>query len=383
MTKTHPHRNGADILILGATGSVGGSITRSLSGSCPNQIHVGGRDAREVTALARSLGHCAHPVHVDITDDAALRAALTGKSVVINTSSVGFPTVLAAAIEAGAHYVDVSADLEAWGRMLPLHQKALDAGVTAVLGAGLIPGLSNVLAAAAARDVGTVSAIRTGVHLDVRDPHGPGALEYMLAAFDDVHPPAGHDGAGRFRTFERRADIEFPGRIGRRRSYSFPFPGQFHYSRTLGVARASTYLSLGPGILAGLGHLAAVAGLAPLLARPGLSRAVHRWQERLGRPAEARPRPYALVVDAHGTEGRARWSASGTGESRATARIATWFATRILGGHIASGVLLPEQTGASEALLTHLSLDPGAVRIDRQIDVSSSRQEAARWTSQE
>lgn len=363
-------RPGADILILGATGSVGGIVTRTLAGACPDQIYVGGRDSREVSSLARDLGHCAHPIQVDVRDPTDLRGALAGKSVVINASSVGFPTVLAAAIERGVHYVDITADQQAWSQMLTFHEEALKNGTRAVLGAGLVPGLSNVLMALAVREAGPSASVRTGVHLDVRDPHGPGALQYMLAAFDDEYALESESGLRKVSTFQKRSRFLFPGSTGSRRAYSFPFPGQFHYRQTLGVIAASTYLSLAPAPVADAAHLVVRAGVGPLLARLGLSRAVGAGQELVGR-GFTRPRPFAIVTEATGVGGSSSWNVQGLGEGGVTALVATWFVRQVLEGQVAAGVHLPEQVCDPNALISFIEKTPGVVRIEHQSAQSS------------
>lgn len=91
------------------------------------------------------------------------------------------PTVLAAAIDAGVAAVSCADDVYALGGAVALDGAAVDAGVRVLVGCGLAPGLSDVLARHAADALDTVdevsiartgaagSASRTALHRSLRD----------------------------------------------------------------------------------------------------------------------------------------------------------------------------------------------------------------------
>jgi saccharopine dehydrogenase-like NADP-dependent oxidoreductase len=72
-------------------------------------------------------------------------------------------------------YVDICDDPEPTLAMFELDQRAQEAGVGALIGMGASPGLSNLLAARAARHLDSVTDCYTVWPLDVRSPGQHGA----------------------------------------------------------------------------------------------------------------------------------------------------------------------------------------------------------------
>ena len=68
-----------------------------------------------------------------------------------------------AAIEAGAHYLDICDDWEPTLDMLELGERARARGVTAVIGMGASPGLTNLLAMKAGKDAAARASMKKGV----------------------------------------------------------------------------------------------------------------------------------------------------------------------------------------------------------------------------
>src|SRR5438094_709526 len=71
--------------------------------------------------------------------------------------------VMEAALRAGLHYLDLGGLFVWTRRQLRLHRPFADAGLTAILGMGCAPGLTNVMVAAAAAELDRVDSIRIRV----------------------------------------------------------------------------------------------------------------------------------------------------------------------------------------------------------------------------
>ena len=86
-------------------------------------------------------------VGLDVNDASAMRRAMQNVDIVINTSGpfyrFGVP-ILQAAIDEGCNYLDICDDWEPTIEMLKLDQAAKTAGVTAIIGLGASPGISNI-----------------------------------------------------------------------------------------------------------------------------------------------------------------------------------------------------------------------------------------------
>ncbi|MEV6066725.1 saccharopine dehydrogenase NADP-binding domain-containing protein [Nocardia sp. NPDC052001] len=180
------------VLALGGPGAMGAVAVRTAA-RLPGieEIVVADRDLDAARRLAAELCTGTRAVRaqrVDVTDSAALHGALRDADVVLNTVGpyyrFGLP-VLRAAIATGTHYLDLCDDWEPTLRMLELDPAAREAGVCAVIGMGASPGVSNLLAIAAASALDTVADIYTAWPVDV-----PRGSTGELPLDDGAHPPA-------------------------------------------------------------------------------------------------------------------------------------------------------------------------------------------------
>ena len=154
------------VAALGGCGGMGRYAVRTAADyDFVDEIVVADVDLERAKAFAASVAPKAHAVAVDATDDASLDAAIAGCDVVLNTVGpfyrFGVP-ILRAAIRGGACYLDINDDWEPTLDMLELAPEARDAGVTAVVGLGASPGVSNLLALKAMEGFDNVERIVTG-----------------------------------------------------------------------------------------------------------------------------------------------------------------------------------------------------------------------------
>ena len=136
--------------MLGGCGGIGTVATRTLvAADDVDEIVVADVRADAARALVAELGDTRlRGIGFDATDPTSVASAIEGADVVLSCVGpfyrFGEP-LLAAAIEAGVPFVDVCDDLDATQRQLALHERAVAAGVTALIGMGNSPGLANVL----------------------------------------------------------------------------------------------------------------------------------------------------------------------------------------------------------------------------------------------
>ncbi|MEV4339073.1 saccharopine dehydrogenase NADP-binding domain-containing protein [Streptomyces sp. NPDC049590] len=125
--------------ILGAYGAVGAVAARRLAAEGRFRLRLGGRDPEPARRLAAELGPPARSQEVDARDGQSLAAFAAGCRVVLNCAGPAYvllDRVRRAAFAAGADYVDV---MDAGADPAPAGPR------TAVLSAGLVPGLSGLL----------------------------------------------------------------------------------------------------------------------------------------------------------------------------------------------------------------------------------------------
>jgi saccharopine dehydrogenase-like NADP-dependent oxidoreductase len=155
------------VLVIGGAGKQGSHAAVMLAGK-PEISELVLADANE-DALARAaaaVGDKASTVVIDVADTEAVADLLGAEPkphVVLNCVGPGLrfaAPIGRAAIDAGVHYVDLQDDAEAVGQVETLRDAAADARVTLISGAGLTPGLSNLLVRRAHDAFDTLDEVR-------------------------------------------------------------------------------------------------------------------------------------------------------------------------------------------------------------------------------
>jgi saccharopine dehydrogenase (NAD+, L-lysine-forming) len=336
--------NGHAILIAGGYGVVGSRIAADLAPRYPDRVIIAGRNPQRATTTAAAIGHGVRGRALDVTVPSAIPAALEDVAVVINCIDQPRRGLLHAAIQQGLAYTDVTPHLVELGRGAAyedLHQAARASGARVLLGAGLVPGIANVMAAALARTLGGTDAIDTSLLLAADDLTGPASFDYFLQELAmPFHVHVG--GADRpVRAFSDPRVVGFPAPIGPRRAYLFPFSDQVLYPRTLGARSVLSRLALDPAWLARLLALLVGTGAARVVAHARIRRTLARVRRAraLGQGVW-----FGLRVDV--TNGARSRSATlvGRGQADATAAGAAALVRSLADGEVAEpGAWMPEQ----------------------------------------
>jgi len=153
-------------VVPGAAGTVGRIVVRDLLASHPrNRVVCADIDEGRVRAFASGLGsRRVSAVKADVTVPARLARVLRGNSVVINcTQHTHNLAVMHAALEARLHYVDLGGLFTWTRRQLRMGEAFEHAGLTAILGMGCAPGITNVLSRLAVERLGLVERLEIKV----------------------------------------------------------------------------------------------------------------------------------------------------------------------------------------------------------------------------
>ncbi|NOY94003.1 MAG: saccharopine dehydrogenase [Deltaproteobacteria bacterium] len=180
------------VLALGGSGLVGRYALRTLRRLRPEvAVTLADRDITAARAFADELGGEVECVQLDVTHGDQLRATLEGAPLVMNTVGpyfrFGLP-ILRAALEAGCDYLDVCDDPEPTLAMLELDGLARERGATAVLGLGMSPGVTNLLAVHAISLLSEARELITGWDLDSAKPEvvGPEPSAAILHGIEQL-----------------------------------------------------------------------------------------------------------------------------------------------------------------------------------------------------
>lgn len=162
------------------------------------------RDARAAARVARRYGSGRTESRaLDAQDPRALRDALAGIAVLVNCAPYPMnPMVMEAALDACCHYLDLGGLFHTTRRQLEYDAAFRRRGLLAVLGMGSAPGITNVLARAAADRLTRVTAIRVyNGGVDLTPARGPLAFGFSAATvLDEFTLPPMVFARGRFRS---------------------------------------------------------------------------------------------------------------------------------------------------------------------------------------
>ena len=155
-----------NFVVLGGVGAIGRVVVRDLFESHPrNRILIADYNAAGARAYARTFrSRRVNAALADARNPGQLAKVFRGRAVVINCTQHDFNlNVMRAALAAKVHYVDLGG-LFSWTRkQLKLNGRFRRAGLTAILGGGCSPGITNVMTRAAVDKLERVKSVRIRV----------------------------------------------------------------------------------------------------------------------------------------------------------------------------------------------------------------------------
>jgi short subunit dehydrogenase-like uncharacterized protein len=168
---THDSGQPGSWMLYGATGYTGTLIAEHAR-QRDHQPVLAGRSAPAVTALAERLGL----PEMSLDDPAALTAALANVDLVLNAAGPFLHTaapLAEACLRAGAHYLDIGNELQVFRALYGLDERARQAGVTIMPGAGFGVIATNCLARYVSDAVGGAAVLEVATRAATAQ-QGPG-----------------------------------------------------------------------------------------------------------------------------------------------------------------------------------------------------------------
>ena len=146
----------AKIIVLGGCGAVGSNAVKTLVKTDTfSEVVIGDFNLIKAEQMASELGLKTSARKFDAMDPQSCSDVIAGSDLVLNCVGPFYSTVktiLTAAIAAGINYVDICDDPDVTLEILALDEAAKEAGITALIGMGASPGITNLLAKLAADD---------------------------------------------------------------------------------------------------------------------------------------------------------------------------------------------------------------------------------------
>ena len=221
------------VICLGGCGVVGSVAVKTLA-SFPDfsKVAIGDINSKKAQELIQVNPEKISFERIDVNKYDVLVDVLKQYDVVVNTTGPFYkygPLALKAAIQAGIKYVDVSDDVDATEQALEMHSEAKAANVSAVIGLGSSPGVTNILAKFASADLlDEVDSIDL-YHAHGGEPtEGPGVIFHRIHAMT-TKIPIFIDGSFKTVTFfskegkDLEEDVEFE-KLGTFRVHPYPHP---------------------------------------------------------------------------------------------------------------------------------------------------------------
>lgn len=164
-----------NILLLGS-GKIGRMITKFLQGCGDYTVTVGDHDEEALARLEQMTG--VRTRRVDASQRSELESAMSGQNAVISALSFHFnPTIADVALQCGAHYFDLTEDVETTKRVRSLATQAKRGQVFAPQ-CGLAPGFVSIAAHALAQQLERLDTVFMRVGALPQFPSN--ALKYNL-----------------------------------------------------------------------------------------------------------------------------------------------------------------------------------------------------------
>jgi lysine 6-dehydrogenase len=246
------------VAVVGAAGIIGPAIVATLAEHdavdeirCLDLNDAGAREVAERHGGGRATGG-----RLDITDDDAARAALSGSTVLLNTAAYRINlAAMEAALDVGAHYIDLGGLYHVTREQLKLDGGFRDAGLLAVLGMGSTPGKTNVMAAHAVERLGgrIDRVVVAAAGRDPSPPSGPLVAPYAVETILDelsMPTPVIRDGDEVFiEPLTGAGTIDFGEPVGPAPTIYTIHSEQATFADSFGAREVSFQLSLNPAFL--------------------------------------------------------------------------------------------------------------------------------------
>ena len=183
------------IVVLGGTGLTGRCAVRDLAGSPGvSEVVMAGRNLSKAQKIAEEINSKKVSItQFDATRHDTIVKAIGDSEVAINAVQFYYNIdIMKASLEAGAHYLDLGGLFHTTLKQLELNEKFKKAGLTAILGIGECPGITNVMARHAADRLDSIDSILVrDTWMDFTEEGPPFIVTWSLSTlFDEMTMPA-------------------------------------------------------------------------------------------------------------------------------------------------------------------------------------------------
>ncbi len=244
------------IIVFGGAGTMGSEVVRQLINRTDARITVADASTKALNRLAAELGDRIEATTIDVSDFAGLVQLMKRADVAVSTVGPFYKygsELIKASIAAGVDFVDIDDDFDATAESLSLDEQAKRAGITAIIGMGASPGVTNIIAKYGADKLDAVKEIRIFWAESAIDPTGPAALTHWFHIISGEIPVFKDGNWGTVKGFSEPEIVEFLPPVGKLEVYYTGHPEPVTLPRYIkGVKNVSIKGALFPPTIMGL-----------------------------------------------------------------------------------------------------------------------------------
>jgi hypothetical protein len=230
------------VLIIGGQGRIGRQVAVDLLAYTSADVTITGRQAASPELLGL-FSRSVNAIILDLDDDHALAALISQQDLVIHCAGPFHyreGRVLQYCINSGVNYLDVSVHRSFYQRVIGWQEQAIAAGITAILNAGIFPGISNSMVRQGVEQLDEVDRI----HLSyVVSGSGGAGLTVMRTTFLGLREAFSAWIGGQWQgilPYTEREIVEFPKPYGKIGVYWFDMPETHSFVESFAVKSVIT-----------------------------------------------------------------------------------------------------------------------------------------------
>ncbi len=239
------------ITVLGGAGVVGSAAVQLLASQKEifTEVIIADYNLAVAKGVAKKFGKNVTPIQFDANNIDSIKAAIRGSDIVLNTVGPYYQyekPILSTVIELGVNYVDVNDDTGATYEALEMDDAAKESGISALIGMGSSPGVTNLLARFAAEELLYECESIDMYHAHGFEPsEGPGVIGHRFYCMSNPIPVFTN---GKAELIEQKnsaafeEEVEFINLKGKYRVYPYPHPEPItlpRFLRTRGLKRVT------------------------------------------------------------------------------------------------------------------------------------------------
>lgn len=328
------------IIVLGGYGAVGKILVSRLSKQYPGAVIIAGRDGNKAKALSDRTPHTTYATIDGNKSNTYIPVLAPENNVRVVISCVELPaysTLAQEVLARGIHFTELTATYDAHKRLLALDQIAKSHKSTAIVGVGLMPGLSNIMAYDISQRLDVVDRVEINLMLGLGDSHGLDAVKWTLRNFASRYESIKSGHIISVKSFTDAFATQLIDEKKLRHFYRFNFSDQHTLTHSIKANEIVSRMAFDSRLVTrSLGWLRRV-GLLSLI-KDKHAGVAHKMMHTLPLGSDQ----WALQVEAHGLSSKKEAShkvlARGRAEGDATAVIATYVVAKLYEDKLPHGV---------------------------------------------